>query len=107
MGSHYTKPGIRLKEIATAAHLSIDHFGRIFKQHLQLEAIRHESEGAQIDVPPGFDPARLSLSGQVQGAPPYRGRLLHPGWSLQSMTLPSRQGASKNQQVIAPAEVEI
>ena len=94
-------------EVGAAARAVHQGCAKVFRQHLQLAAIRSEDEAAQIDVPVGFDSARLSLSGQVQGAPPYKGRLLHPGWELHEITLPSRQGASQNLFVIAPAEVEI
>src|SRR5262245_22713668 len=45
-----------------------------------LEPLMSESEGASMEVPAGFDAARIRLSGQVTGSPPYRGTLVHAGW---------------------------
>ena len=36
--------------------------------------------GRRWKSPAGFDPARWRLTGNVAGEPPFRGRLVHPGW---------------------------
>ena len=33
-----------------------------------------------MEVPAGFDAGRYRLTGNVTGEPPFRGRLVHPGW---------------------------
>ncbi len=66
-----------------------------------------EAEGAEIDVPAGFDPARYRLVGQVTGEPPFHGRLAHPGWEAAKCDVPSWSGGKSATCVIAPAEVEL
>ncbi len=66
-----------------------------------------DAEGAEIEVPRGFDPGRYRLVGQVTGDPPFRGRLAHPGWEAVRCEVPSWSGAASAVHVIAPAEVEL
>ncbi len=64
-------------------------------------------EGAQVDVPAGFDAGRFRLTGNVAGEPPLAGRLVHPGWEASKCELPTWTGSKDSARVIAPAEVEI
>ena len=70
-----------------------------------LEPVLRGSEGEDVTVDAGFDAAAVRLTGNVAGAPPFRGVLRHGGWRATSATLPERQGIDPR--VIAPAEVEI
>ncbi len=66
-----------------------------------------DAEGADIEVPRGFDPGRYRLVGQVTGEPPFRGRLAHPGWEAAKCEVPTWSGGKSAARVIAPAEVEL
>ncbi len=66
-----------------------------------------EEEGAAVEVPPGFDPARYRLLGNVAGEPPFRGQLAHHGWEAGKVELPQWTGAESSRRVVAPAEVEL
>jgi len=70
-----------------------------------LERVLSGAEGEDVTVDAGFDAAAVRLTGNVAGAPPFRGVLRHGGWRVTSATLPDRQGIDPR--VIAPAEVEI
>ena len=70
-----------------------------------LEPVLRGAEGEDVTVDAGFDAAAVRLTGNVGGAPPFRGVLRHGGWRATSATLPERQGIVPR--VIAPAEVEI
>jgi hypothetical protein len=70
-----------------------------------LEPVLRGSEGEDVTVDAGFDAAEVRLTGNVAGAPPFRGVLRHGGWRVTAATLPERQGIDPR--VIAPAEVEI
>ena len=70
-----------------------------------LEPVLRGAEGEDVTVDAGFDAAAVRLTGNVAGAPPFRGVLRHGGWRVTSATLPDRQGLDPR--VIAPAEVEI
>ena len=70
-----------------------------------LEPVLRGAEGEDVTVEEGFDAAEVRLTGNVAGAPPFRGVLRHGGWRVTSAALPERQGIDPR--VIAPAEVEI
>jgi hypothetical protein len=70
-----------------------------------LEPVMRGAEGEDVTVDAGFDAAEVRLTGNVAGAPPFRGVLRHGGWRVTAATLPERQGIDPR--VIAPAEVEI
>jgi hypothetical protein len=76
------------------------------KDHLVLEPVLPQGEGETVEVPPGFDPSAIRLTGNVTGQPPFRGTLQHHGWRVKDYTLhapPEGQDAL----VIQPAEVEL
>jgi Domain of unknown function (DUF2760) len=68
--------------------------------------IESAEEGATIELPDGFDPARMRLSGDVR-QPPFRGRLCHHGWQATRCDLPEWSCDERSRLVIAPAEIEI
>jgi len=78
---------------------------KALRERVPLEPVLAASEGETVEVPAGFDPSAIRLSGNVTGAPPFRGVLRHPGWRAKPPTLPARRG--QDPLVIAPAEVEI
>jgi hypothetical protein len=64
-------------------------------------------EGAEVEVPAGFDAGRWRLTGNVTGEPPFHGRLVHPGWEAAICELPTWMGTAAAAKIIAPAEVEL
>jgi len=76
------------------------------KEHLVLEPVLPQSEGAAVEVPSGFDPSAIQLTGNVTGQPPFRGTLQHHGWRVKDMKLtPPPEG--QDELVLQPAEVEL
>jgi Domain of unknown function (DUF2760) len=76
------------------------------KEHLVLESVMPQGEGAQVEVPPGFDPSAVRLTGNVTGTPPFRGTLRHQGWRVRELKLaPPPEG--QDEFVLMPAEVEL
>lgn len=74
--------------------------------YVKLEPVRTEAEGATVTIEAGFDPARIRLTGNVVGTPPFRGRLAHPGWRASEVMLPPvPPGADPS--ILQPAEVEL
>ena len=65
-----------------------------------------EDDGAAVEVPSGFDAAAVRLTGNVHGAPPFRGVLQHGGWRAAHVTLP-KSGRRRRRRSSRPAEVEI
>ncbi len=76
------------------------------KKALDLEPVLPNNEDETVEIKAGFDPAAIRLTGNVAGQPPFRGRLIHPGWRVRSIRVPAPpEGADEF--LIAPAEVEM
>ncbi len=76
------------------------------KEHLVLEPVLPQAEGAAVEVPPGFDPSAVRLTGNVTGQPPFRGTLQHHGWRVKDMKVPAPP-EGQNEFILMPAEVEL
>ena len=81
--------------------------GTVLKRLFALAPAAGKEEGAEVDIPAGFDPARFRLTGNVSGQPPLRGRLVHPGWEATICELPIWSGSAAASRIVAPAEVEL
>jgi hypothetical protein len=81
--------------------------GKVLDRVFALERIRTEDEGAEVEIPAGYDAARFRLTGNVGDQPPFRGRLVHHGWAATTCNLPTFAGKDDAANVIAPAEVEV
>ncbi len=79
---------------------------RAISEHVPLQPVLAQPDGASVRIEPGFSPARIRLVGNVVGAPPFTGTLRHPGWWSERVALPSVT-ADHDPTVIAPAEVEL
>jgi hypothetical protein len=76
------------------------------KEHLALEPVLTQAEGSNVEVPAGFDPSAIRLTGNVTGQPPFRGTLQHHGWRVKEIKLaPPPEG--QDEMVLMPAEVEL
>ena len=79
---------------------------KALQDHLVLEPVLKESEGATVQVPAGFDPSAVRLTGNVTGQPPFRGTLQHHGWRVKELKL-APPPAGQDEFVLQPAEVEL
>ena len=76
------------------------------KEHLDLQPVLLQPEGATVEIPSGFDPSAIRLTGNVTGQPPFRGTLQHHGWRVKEIKMPPPpQG--QDEFVLMPAEVEL
>jgi hypothetical protein len=76
------------------------------QDHLVLEPVLKDSEGASVQVAKGFDPSAIRLTGNVTGQPPFNGTLQHHGWRVRELKLtPPAEG--QDEFVLQPAEVEL
>ena len=57
-------------------------------EHVELKPIFEDREGAEVTVPPDFDPQAVRLTGNVSGDPPFKGTLRHHGWRVLRLDLP-------------------
>lgn len=83
------------------------HASAVLQRMFALAPLLSESEGAELEVPVGFDPETYRLTGNVVGEAPYRGRLAHHGWRATQCELPQWNGRENAARVVAPAEVEL
>lgn len=81
--------------------------GAVVKRLFEPKPAVAEEEGSTVEVCSGFDPGRYRLTGNVAGEPPFRGRLVHPGWEATKADVPTWTGSKDSARVIAPAEVEL
>jgi hypothetical protein len=79
---------------------------KAIQEHLDLAPIMSAAEGAPADVPSGFDPSAVRLTGNVTGQPPFRGTLLHHGWRVTRIKI-NKPPAGQDEFVVQPAEVEL
>jgi len=76
------------------------------QKHLTLEPVIKGEEGKEVQVPTGFDPSAIQLTGNVTGNPPFKGVLRHPGWRVKEVKLPALP-KGQDDLIVMPAEVEI
>ncbi len=81
--------------------------GALLERLFALRPAVTQQEGAEVEIPAGFDPNRWRLTGNVTGQPPFRGRLVHPGWEATICEVPTWSGDPAAARIVAPAEVEL
>jgi hypothetical protein len=79
---------------------------KAIREHLVLQPVLQGKEGDATEVPPGFDPSAVRLTGNVIGQPPFRGTLLHHGWRVVEIKL-AKPPEGQDEFVVQPAEVEL
>jgi hypothetical protein len=93
-------------QVGAAVRAIHENCRRALDEHLALEPVRSEEEGARILVESGFDASAVRLVGNVSGKPPFRGVLRHRGWRSRRVDLPA-DAAGQDPTIVAPAEIEI
>lgn len=78
---------------------------KVLSEGLALEAILPGEEEERVEVPKGFDPVSIQLTGNVKGDPPFKGTLMHHGWRTNKVAVPVPETVDPN--VLAAAEVEL
>lgn len=76
------------------------------KEHLILEPVLNQPEESNVEVPAGFDPSAIRVTGNVTGQPPFRGTLKHHGWRVKEVKL-AAPPEGQDELVLMPAEVEL
>ena len=94
-------------QIGAAARDVLRDCGTVLERLFDLQPIVDQEEGANIDVPSGFDTGRFRITGNVAGEAPYQGPLVHHGWEAKKCSLPQWTGSSDAANIVAPAELEI
>ncbi len=94
------------EDIGAAARVVHDGCRKAVRQFFDFVPAMEAAEGSPMSVPPGFDPERIRLTGNVSGRPPFRGTLKHHGWIVSNLRMPSIS-ENLDPRIIAPAEVEL
>lgn len=81
--------------------------GAVLDRIFAIGRVLTQEEGVQVEVLSGFDAGRYRLTGNVVGEPPFRGRLVHPGWEATKVELPAWSGTESAAKIVAPVEVEL
>lgn len=76
------------------------------KKALDLEPVLNAEQDAPVEVPAGFDPSAIRLTGNVAGEPPFKGILKHPGWRVKAIKA-AAPPEGVDEFVLMPAEVEM
>lgn len=93
-------------QIGAAARVVHDGCRKAIREHLPIEPVRSEEEGAKIKLEKGFDAHRVRLTGNVTGEAPFTGTLAHRGWKVKEVKLP-KMTEGHDASIVAPAEVEV
>lgn len=78
----------------------------VLAEYLPIAPIRDEPEGTHVTLEPGFDPSAVRPTGNVVGAPPFVGSLVHRGWRATQVRLP-QVASGHDLRILAAAEVEL
>jgi hypothetical protein len=94
------------EQIGAAARAVHEGCRKALEKHVTPMALIDTEEGERYTVEPGFDPARIKLSGKVTGEPPFSGIVRHRGWQADHIRIPKLAG-DWDARIITPAEIEI
>jgi hypothetical protein len=95
------------EQIGSAARNVLRDAASVVQRFFELKPVMAQDEQSTVDVATGYDPARLRLTGKVEGGGPFHGKLAHKGWQATTVKLPEWTGSKEAALVIAPAEIEV
>ena len=97
------------QQLGSAARVVHAGCRKVLDEYFDIQALREGNEGDRVVLEAGYDAAAHRLLGSVPNQPPYKGKLVHPGWIARSVKLPTVTGvtAQRPWPVLAPAEVEL
>jgi hypothetical protein len=95
-------------QVGAAARVVHEGCKAALREHFNIRSVREENEGSFITIPVGYAADEYRLIGNIRGAGPFSGTLVHRGWKTEWVKLPRilRVNAERLP-TIAPAEVEL
>jgi hypothetical protein len=93
-------------EVGSAARGIHAALRKALDERLVVEPILPGEDGDAVEVPSGFEPALIRVTGKLAGGPPYAGVLRHGGWRVREVRLPAPSPGS-DARILLPAEVEV
>jgi hypothetical protein len=97
-------------QVGAAARVVHQGCASVLKEFFEILPIHDGREGQSVTLGEGYPSGQYRLVGKVKGVPPFQGALLHHGWRTACVKLPrivTTAGQTRDQSIIAPAEVEI
>jgi Domain of unknown function (DUF2760) len=95
-------------QVGAAARVVHEGCKAALREHFEIRSMREENEGSSITIPVGYAADEYRLIGNIRGAGPFSGTLLHRGWKTEWVRLPRIVRVSADRlPTIAPAEVEL
>jgi len=95
-------------QVGAAARVVHEGCKAALREHFQIRSVREESEGLSVTIPVGYAADEYRLIGNIRGAGPFSGTLVHRGWKTEWVKLPRIVRVDPDRlPTIAPAEVEL
>lgn len=94
------------EEVGAAARVVHEGSKKAINEYFTLSPIRTEDEDSRVTLAEGFNASEVRLTGNVVGAAPFTGTLIHRGWRAEAVNLP-KLSAGHDTTIIAAAEVEL
>lgn len=89
-------------QIGAAARDVLRDTKKCLNQMLAIEPLSAEGEGAKVKLPPNPSAVQWKLTGGAKDS----GTVVHAGWKVTEINLPTWTGSKEDQRIIAPIEVE-
>ena len=94
------------EEVGAAARVVHEGSKKAINEYFTLSPIRTEDEESRVTLAEGFNASEVRLTGNVVGAAPFTGTLIHRGWRAEAVNLP-KLSAGHDTTILAAAEVEL
>lgn len=94
------------EEVGAAARVVHEGSKKAINEYFTLSPIRTEDEESRVTLAEGFNASEVRLTGNVVGAAPFTGTLIHRGWRAEAVNLP-KLSAGHDTTIVAAAEVEL
>ena len=94
------------EEVGAAARVVHEGSQKVINDYFTLSPIRTEDEESRVTLAEGFNASEVRLTGNVVGAAPFTGTLIHRGWRVKAVNLP-KLSAGHDTAIVAAAEVEL
>jgi hypothetical protein len=95
-------------QVGAAARVVHEGCRAALQEHFKIRSVREENEGSSVTIPVGYGADEYRLIGNIRGAGPFSGTLVHRGWKTEGVKLPRILRVNSDRlPTIAPAEVEL
>jgi hypothetical protein len=95
-------------QVGAAARVVHDGCKAALREHFNIRSVREENEGSSVTIPVGYAADEYRLIGNIRGAGPFSGTLVHRGWKTEWVKLPRIVRVDPDRlPTIAAAEVEL